>query len=98
MKLPLTNMGVLSQPEVQLELRVYQANIQPFGTRSPPIVVQAKRRATKIRPKAVGSQATFSAVLRTSINADRKQLVTSSPVWLYIMSAVMSIIHLLNLG
>ena len=42
--------------------------------------------------------AAFSAVFRTSINADRKQLVTSYPVWLEIMSTRMSLQALLILG
>ena len=44
------------------------------------LMEQVKRRVTKIRPKAVGS--VIFGRLRTPINADRKKLVTSYPVWL----------------
>ena len=41
-------------------------------------------RSREIQPKAVG--VAFSAVFRTPITAERKQLVMSYPVWLFITS------------
>ena len=42
------------------------------------LVGQAKRRPTKIQPKA--TEGSISAVCRTSRNADRKKMMTSYPV------------------
>ena len=47
---------------------------------------------------AMSSDSAFSAVFRTSINADRKQWVMSYPVGLYTMSARMSLQALVILG
>ena len=67
-----------------------------LSQRRQPIVGQVKRRVTKIRSQAVRSGS--SSVLRTAINADRKWLVMSYPVWLWAKSAWMSVQHLVDLS